>query len=404
MQKKTITRIIACLLALLLVAGVIVMAVSSANTLAAPTQSEIDDLKKKESELAGQKTDIQEKIASLEYEQAQMIEKKEMLDEQMRVIQEEIVNITDLINIYTRLVAEKEVELVEAQRAEDAQWELYKTRMRAMEENGLISYIAVLFSANSFPELLSKIDSMGEVMKSDEQLYSELEAARIATQEAKDELKAVKAEMEATREQLRAKEAELDAAIAEASELITNIENSIEESEEMYAALEAARVEIASTIEQKTKELEEHLAELRAAGDASAGWVSGSGTFVWPAPASRTLTSYYGPRTHPITGVYKNHSGIDIGASFGTNILAADGGMVITSTYNSAYGNYVMIDHGNGLKTLYAHMSQRLVSYGESVSQGEVIGLVGSTGMSTGPHLHFEVYVNGSLTNPLNYL
>ena len=124
---------------------------------------------------------------------------------------------------------------------------------------------------------------------------------------------------------------------------------------------------------------------------------------IWPAPDSHTITSYFGWRVHPITGTNKYHSGVDIGASYGSSVLAADSGTVILAGWNGGYGNCIVISHGNGITTLYGHLSSIIVSSGQSVSQGQTIGYVGSTGNSTGPHLHWEVAVNGSQVNPLNY-
>ena len=126
--------------------------------------------------------------------------------------------------------------------------------------------------------------------------------------------------------------------------------------------------------------------------------------FIWPCPASRYITSYFGRRVHPVYKTVKVHNGLDIGGPNGTNIVAANSGTVIVSEYSSSYGNYIVISHGGGVTTLYAHMSARLVSVGASVSRGQVIGREGSTGISTGPHLHFEVAVNGVRRDPLSYV
>lgn len=132
--------------------------------------------------------------------------------------------------------------------------------------------------------------------------------------------------------------------------------------------------------------------------------VIAEGFYIWPSVASDYVTSFFGTRLHPILGIYKTHSGIDIGAGYGTAVWAAADGMVTIAAYDAGgYGNYIIIDHGNGNKTLYAHMSQLIVGVGQTVTQGQSIGLVGSTGMSTGPHLHFEVYVGGTRVNPLLY-
>jgi murein DD-endopeptidase MepM/ murein hydrolase activator NlpD len=239
-------------------------------------------------------------------------------------------------------------------------------------------------------------------MRSDESTYREYVAATLETIAAKEDLEAIRAEQEAEKADQLIMLDELSVKLDESAALIKEMEAALETSLEQYHEKEAEGAKMQDEINAKEAELRRQEEAARNAGKSS-GTVVGSGRLSWPSASSNVVTSLFGTRMHPIYGYYRTHNGIDIAAKYGTNILAADSGTVITSAYNSSYGNYVVISHGNGMTTLYAHMSARKVSEGNAVSTGQTIGLVGSTGASTGPHLHFEVSVNGSRVNPLNY-
>jgi murein DD-endopeptidase MepM/ murein hydrolase activator NlpD len=390
-----------------------------ASVAGAVSQDEIDELKNQKEQIEQNSQAIESKIDSLEYEQMSVIAKKEILDEKVTVTNELINNLTEQIEVYNGLIADKKVELEAAQAREDAQYQLYKDRIRAMEENGTISYFEIVFGATSFADLLSRIDFISEIMNYDEGVYDDYVKAKNETLAAKASLEEANALQQAAKREQEIKEAELEEQVAEASALIIELGENIDAFENERAQLQEEEARLEKEIEDKMEALAQQKAAEEAARRAAeeaarnqqANYVSGMpdgdgvayGDFIWPSADSRYITSLFGTRLHPIYHTYKTHNGIDIGASYGTNIFAADGGTVTTSTYSSSYGNYIIINHGNGTSTLYAHMSSRLVSEGQSVSQGQVIGLVGSTGVSTGPHLHFEVYVGGSRVNPLNY-
>jgi murein DD-endopeptidase MepM/ murein hydrolase activator NlpD len=260
--------------------------------------------------------------------------------------------------------------------------------------------MAVVFDASSFVDLLGRIDLVGRIMEEDERLYQELKQSKLATIEAKESLEQAKLDEEAEKLALEGKKAELAVQQEEAAKLIAEFDANIEESEALYQELDAD----ADAIQEEINAKEEQLRRQQEAAQASGGSViKGTGTFIWPAPSSRRVTSLFGTRLHPIYNTYRYHAGIDIGASRGSNCVAADTGTVITSKYSSSYGNYIVISHGNGTTTLYAHLDSRLVKDGDTVSQGDVIGKIGSTGASTGPHLHFEISVGGERVNPLDY-
>jgi murein DD-endopeptidase MepM/ murein hydrolase activator NlpD len=402
MKNKRFARIIAIVLALLMVFSVIYGVISSLTQTAsaAATQGQIDELKKQAGELDKKKQTIQSELNSLQYEQSSNLAKKSVLDERISLTEEEITNIGEQIETYGRLIEEKADEVVEAQVREDEQLALYKQRIRAMEEYGAISYIAVIFDASSFSDLLARIDFVSDIMNADENTYRRLQDARLETIAAKEALESSKLDQEAERERLVLKEEELVEQVSQAEAVIAALEDSIETSTAHYREINAEREALQETINAKVEELKRQ-EEARARSGGST--VVGTGQLLWPSAASNYVTSLFGTRYHPIYRYYRMHDGVDIGAKYGTSIYAADSGAVVTSAYSSSYGNYVVLSHGNGMTTLYAHMSSRKVKEGETVSRGAVVGLVGSTGASTGPHLHFEVSINGSRVDPLKY-
>lgn len=393
MRQKKFVQIVAVVLALVLLLT-LVLSVLSYVALAAPSQEEIDALKAESEKLERKKAEAESQINSLEYEQMSYLAKKEVLDEQVILTEAEITNINEQIAVYDNLIVEKEAEVIDAQKKEDRQLELYKLRVRAMEENGKISYLAVIFDASNFADLLARLDFVHEVMKYDDETYDNYVNAKQETVAAKEGLEVARTEQQSARDELEVKKNELLDKVEEAQNYLIEIESSLESYEAYCAELDAAQVELEKEIKEKTAELERINQQKM---------LTGSGSFIWPAPGSNVITSVFGTRLHPIYNYYRTHYGIDIGAYYGSNVLASDRGTVTTSAYHWSYGNYIVVNHGNGYATLYAHLSSRLVSAGDEVSQGDVIGLVGSTGDSTGPHLHFEIRENGTCINPLDY-
>ena len=392
MNKKWV-RIICIILAALMAASVITVALS---TLAgAATSDKLKSLQQERSSLKQKKQDINSKINSLEYEELAVLAKKEVLDERIMLTQDEIENINEQIGVYEELIIEKEEEVEDLRDQQRVQWERYKTRIRAMEENGSISYYDIIFGATSFSDMLFRIDAVNAVMEYDEQVYQELLDAEAATRQAQQELRDTKLELEDKGVELQDTMAELDQLVEEANEYIAQLESDMEAYEQTLSELEASE----KKIDKQIKEEEERIKKLEEAKK-----VKGTGTFQWPLDVTGRITSPFGFRQNPVTKKYHNHGGIDIGqVGYGANIRAADTGTVTTSGYDSSYGNYVVINHGNGYVTLYAHMSKRLVSKGATVKKGEIIGLTGSTGNSNGPHLHFEVRKNGVRIDPAQF-
>lgn len=370
----------------------------------AVTQDEIDALKSQRDEITAQRQEKQAVVDQLEGEHATVLERKLAMDERnMFTIQQIQLNAQE-IALYDEMIADKLKEVEQARELEQQQLERYRERVRAMEENGNYGFLAMVLNTTSLGELLTAMDDIGEIMESDRELEDEYIAARENTEQVKAEYEATKSELEAKQAELRAEQEELEKDIEEATQLILSLEEDIANRREEYDAILAAEDEANARIDALVAELEAQRAAEEAArnpgGGGGGGSAVGNGNFIWPCPSCTYITSRFGLRIHPITGDRKSHNGLDIGAGYGAAIVAADGGTVILAEVNGGYGNCVMIDHGNGYTTLYGHMSSYAVSEGQSVSQGDTIGYVGSTGMSTGPHLHFEVRSGGGRIDP----
>lgn len=364
----------------------------------AVTQAEIDALKGDASSLASQRKDIQAQLKELRSDRDDALARRDLLERQIYVVQQEINNIDEQIAMYDQLIAEKTAELEQAEADERAQFELFCRRMRYMEEQGEeTSYWAILFSSASFSELLDNYMMIEEIIQYDNKVVDDLVALqervtadRTALEQAQAEQEEAKARQLEARKELEAQEEELDGLIKE-----------INSREDQLEAMEREVNESAKKLDNEIKRLEREMAAQIAKVPSESG-------FLWPLAGSiNTVNSLFGSREDPITHKPGNHSGIDIPAAKNTPIYASKSGVVVTSILGSggywSYGNYVLISHSDGTSTLYAHMEKRNVSKGQVVKQGDVIGYVGTTGRSTGNHLHFEVRVNGSRVDPLNY-
>lgn len=404
MQKKITKTYFALLLAFAMVftlfAGVMPPEVSAATT-----QAEIDALKRQKSELSSKMSEYESTISALKSQKASQVELKTALDEKLAVTNQQILNLEEQIELHDKLIAQKTEEVDEAQKVADAQLERLKKRIRAMEEAGRYNYLEVLFGANSISEFLGLIDDIGDIMKSDEELETSYRESVTNLKTVKAEYEKAQAEMKANKAELAVLKDSLQKDITEAYAVINSLQADINSNSQLLSQLSSQQSALSSQIQAKVSELNaQYEAEHKKDNPGSNTGTTGTGNLVWPSYCTY-ISSRQGPRIHPITGEYKNHGGVDIGASYGTAIYAADSGKVIDSCdgWNGGWGNYVMINHGNGMQTLYAHMSSRAVSAGQTVSRGQVIGYVGSTGMSTGPHLHFEMYVGGAKVNPQAY-
>ena len=362
----------------------------------AVTQADIDALKSSANELKGKQKDLQSKLDALADDKAQVLQKKKLLDEKIANTSASIQNVESQIRDYTAMIQQKEVELADAQQKEEAQYELFCQRVRDMEERGTISYWSVLFKASSFTDLLSRLDIINEIMDSDQAVIDELKALQVQIEETKASLESNKADAESAKAELVTQKADLDKQRQEAVALVNEIDSNASDYQSTLAQLSAEEDSLLAEALRLSRKL---AAEQAAQGKPSQ---SNPGGYIWPVD-SRYITSTVGGRASPGGIGSTNHKGTDIGrVGYSSSVYASKAGTVIVSQYSSSYGNYVVISHGSGNTTLYAHLSSRKVSVGQYVNQGAVIGITGSTGHSTGPHLHFEVTENGSRINPLN--
>ena len=393
MKKHGKLRVASAALAVTLTAAALLPGLSGTDVFAV-TQSQIDALEQQQEELQAKREEMEAGLAELEGEHATLLEQKTALDEQNEVYRQEIELIQEQVDLYTSLVEQKAQEVELATQAESDQLATYRRHVRAMEENGSYTYISLLFGSQSLGELLSNLDMIGEIMEADQRSYDEYVAARENSERIQAEYESMLTDLDAKQAELEDEQAALEEQITHAQQLIVELEAQIETDREAYEAELAREAELESQIQDMIAELERQEA---------ANSITSTGTYIWPLPGY-SPGSAYGWRIHPIWGDMRFHAGEDIGAPSGTPILAADSGVATVIPNNgNGYGNYIMINHGGGRVTLYAHMSAFAVSNGATVTQGQVIGYVGSTGNSTGPHLHFEVRVNGATTDPKSY-
>ncbi len=399
MKRNTIRKTGIILLAGVLSAILIISLFSTIWTVNSYGVSSISSLKSQLSDIEQKKKDLETEMESIEDDISNAMEKKEAIDGQIANTQAEIETTEAIIEEYDGQIAQKEVELTQAIADLDAQNELFAKRVRAMYENGETTYLDVLLSSEDFSEMLSNLEIISQIMEYDTNLVDKLTGMKEDVEAKKASLEADRADQVTYKESLDGKKAELDRQKEQSQAIIDELNSDLDLKKSEVEKLEAEKDDIAAEVQK--------LSQASASKGGSSYDASGasyvSSQFVWPAPGYTRITSPFGMRTHPVTGVYKLHTGTDVGAPSGATVQAAASGTVVKSCYTSAYGNYVVIDHGSGVMTAYAHMTARNVSVGDSVSAGQKVGSVGSTGYATGPHLHFEVIINGSFVNPMNY-
>lgn len=420
MKKRAVFRIFSLLLVFCLIGGGI------STTADAVTQAQIDALKQEAKELNQQKQAIQSKIDALSADISSNLEKKTLLDQQISITESDIANKEEEITAYGEMITQTEEELADAEEREARQYALFCKRVRAMEEHGTEEYWAVLFRADSFSDLLGRLDIVNEIMDFDQRVIRDLKAIQAEIAETKVQLEEQKAASESAKAQLVSKKTDLDNQRDAANALIAQLRAQQAEQEDAYDDLDAEADAVQARAQQLSRQLAAEEAErerqrraaeaaARAAAAAANGQSSSSDTgsvpassgasnpggYIWPVN-SHYITSTVGGRASPGGIGSTNHKGTDIGrVGYTSSVYAAKSGTVIISEYSRSYGNYIVISHGSGNTTLYAHLSKLIAKEGQQVSQGQVIGVTGSTGNSTGPHLHFEVSEGGVRIDPL---
>ena len=314
--------------------------------------------------------------------------------------EQEITNLTKEVTDLNQSISEKEKDLAEKQK-------LLEERLVASYMNGKNTYMDALFSGG-LANFVSNYESIKQIAEYDNNLMADVKNTKTELENERNKVETAKKEKETKSAELKKLKSEKEAKVNNLTDEQKQIQAQMDEYDSQMKILEQKEKAIAEAARRKAEQEKSNNSNKNnnTGSNNNGGSTTPTGTFQWPVPSSHTITSNYGYRIHPISGTKKLHAGIDIGAPGGSNIVAADAGTVVLSSfgYNGGYGNYVIISHGNGITTRYAHCSNLFVSAGESVSKGQVIAAVGSTGASTGNHCHFEVRINGESKNPLNYL
>lgn len=334
-----------------------------------------------------------EELDNIKSEKSDLVKEYAEFDSRLTAVEDEIIALSSAIDSTKEEIQRKTIELEQAEANAEAYKDEFKERARIMYENGSTSYLEVLFGADSFSDFLARMEIVGSIISHDRNVLERYVKTRDIIKNAKSQQEELLARQNSQQETLAIRQDELELTLEKQQALIDKLADDEDLAAEAYKAAE-------KKYEEEERKAQE---EIRKSTISYSGTYSG-GKFAWPAPSGSVITSSFGNRYHPISRTYSFHRGIDIGTGYGTNIVAAEDGVVTVAKYNGSYGRYVVINHGNGYTTLYAHNSQLLVSVGQTVTRGQVIAKAGSTGNSTGPHCHFEVSYNGSLQNPLNYL
>ncbi len=396
----------------------------------AVTQEDINSARARRDAIRAERREKQASVDALTQEQAGVLERKAAMDARSASTQEQIRATQDEIELYRQRIEEKTAELAEAREREADQLARYRGRVRYLEEEGKLNLLSLILHTESVHEFLTALDDVGEILQHDRELEDAYITAREHTELVRSELEQTQTELQERCVELETEETELEVEIDEASALIRSLQSDIESHQSELAEIQAAEWSADQELQQLMAEMErqrqaelerqrqeeerrrrEEEARRKAAEEQQrmaeeearqreAAQVVGTGAFTWPVPGYTYVTSRFGLRIHPITGARKSHNGIDISADSGTVIVAADGGTVTKAAVYSGYGNCVILDHDNGYVTLYGHLSAFAVSEGDSVSRGQTIGYVGSTGFSTGPHCHFEIWSQGGRIDP----
>ncbi len=417
--------LMAAIMLLSLILGLLPTRASAASS--SEIRKQINQLKKEKEEIKGKIKEVQEQYQKNEDEIADIIARKNIIDQEVNLLAAEVRNITEQISSFNILIADKQDELDHAEERYEQLNKENKVRIRTMEEEGELSYWEVLFKANNFSDLLDRLNMVEEIASSDKRRLKALAEAADNVEIAQTELEGEKADLEETKKEMDETQKELDDKRAEADRLIQELLTKADDLEALEEAFEQQEKDFLDEIAKKEVEYDEakqaeweaymatYVPPTTAPNPGSTNNSSGTGTttggttnsggggWVWPTSARR-ISSPFGPRKSPTTGASTNHQGIDIDGNTGDAVWAAKAGTVIIAGYGSSAGNYVKIDHHDGFTSIYMHLNTISCSVGQNVSAGQTIGTMGSTGVSTGDHLHFGITKNGVYVNPCNYV
>ncbi|EOU1701336.1 peptidoglycan DD-metalloendopeptidase family protein [Clostridium perfringens] len=345
------------------------------------------------------KDSIDAKQTELNSAQAKVTE----YEEKIKTLNNEISSTDSEINKVKKSIEENTTEIEKAKKEQELKQEILGERLRNIYKSNLSDkFLYMILESKNFGELFSNIANIKTLVKTDNKLIEEIEALKNELEVRQAELETSKSTLDRKKAELLSKEKTLNEVKSEHENTLNTYKSQLSELEELEAEKNAELKALADREDEIEKEIQSYFTPTPTPSTASTTSNSSSG-FIRPV-ASSSITSSYGPRVHPVTGQYKVHTGVDFAASTGTPFVAAKDGVVTAAEYHPAYGNMVIIDHGGGFSTLYAHASQLKVSVGQKVKQGQVVSLVGSTGYSTGPHAHFEIRINGQHVNPMDYI
>ena len=415
---RIISIVLAAVILLSLVSTALIVMVHAASS--SEIKSKLADLRAKQAEIQKQSDELEKSIAENKDQTKTLVSQKAEIDQEMEMSRQKIENLNEQIQQLNLLIAEKQTELEASVAKEEALQKQYKARLRSMEETGSVSYWSILFRASSFSDLLDRVDMIREIAESDQLMLKQLSAATQAVETERADLEQQKLDLQQTEDDLAVEQAELETKRAKADTLITQMQAEYASLSDEFLAAEADEAAVREQIKKTETDYFNALAKEQAAAAAAAAAANkasnsnnssasssggaSSGGFAFPLAYSTGVTCAYGPRVHPINGNKSFHYGVDLAAGMNTEIYATKSGTITGATYGEANGYYVTINHGDGYSSIYAHMTNYVVSVGDSVKQGQLIGYVGTTGWSTGPHLHFEILYNGSNVNPMNYI
>ena len=422
-HRKFKLSLLAGLLAVVMAFGVIgdVLPHEAEAASSSALKEQLDALKEEKKQIQSQLKDLESQLSDNLGDMEAIVAQKNVIDQEIFMLYEQVENINEQIAAYSLLIADKQEELDAAEAHLAELNEKNKERVRAMEEDGNLSYWSVLFKANSFSDFLDRLNMIEEIAAADQRRLTEMSEAAKVVAETKASLETEKAGLETNKQELLASQESLKEKRKEADGLLAQLVAEGEKYEALIAAAEEEEEKILNNIDDVEEDYEaakykEWLAtsvppttSASASSNSSSGGTAGAPTntagITWLKPCTYTrVSSPYGWRIHPVYGDWRFHSGIDLSASQGTPIVATRSGKVTVAKYSSTAGYYVTIDHQDGFESKYLHMTHYIVSVGDYVTAGQVIGYVGSTGTSTGPHLHFTICYNGSSVNPSDYI
>ena len=363
--------------------------------------NQLDSIQQQVNQQNAAKADAETVIGSVSEQLRQIEEQLRQATAELGTIKEQRVAVENDITLNER-------QLAEAQKRLEGRESVFYKRVRDIYINGRLSYLDVVIGSKDFSDFANRLEVLKRIIDSDITLINEIKKERADIEAHKQKLEADRAKLVELEKAALAKQAEIEQKKAERNVVLQKAQNDRATAMQAIEELNASSAQVSAILKERQAARAAAAAAAAAAAQSSGGqgasdnWVQGTGQLGWP--VSGEITSPYGYRVHPIWGTTIYHSGIDIGVDEGTPVHAADGGVVVWSGWMGGYGYAVVIDHGNGLSTLYGHNSELAVDEGQSVAKGQVISYAGSTGNSTGPHVHFEVRVNGDPVDPMGYL